>query len=131
VFKARCIVEGDARGIVLSTSQPIAFLRGIDPETGVVSDPKHELHGKEISHKILVFPNSVGSSVGAYVIYRLKRNGKAPVAIINEKTDTITASGCAIAGIPLLDTPECPIGELKTDQCLLLKGKKGEIRLQE
>lgn len=127
IFKARCIVEGNARGIVLSTSEPIAFLKGVDPERGVVSDPKHELFGIALKGKVLVFPNAVGSSVGAYVIYRLERNEKAPAAIINQNSDIITASGCAIAGIPLYDLPGGSIRELKTGMKVRIYGKKAEV----
>ncbi|MDG6906144.1 MAG: DUF126 domain-containing protein [Nitrososphaerota archaeon] len=112
-LKLRCIVEGSVRGDVLFSSQPIAFLQGVDPENGFVSDKKHEIYGKHFSGKVLVFPNSVGSSVGAYVIYRLKRNGIAPRAMVNQNADIITASGCALSGIPLYDVVEGNISELK------------------
>ncbi len=124
---ARCIVEGNATGEVLVSSQPIAFLRGVDPERGIVCDPKHELYGVEFRGKILVFPNSVGSSVGAYVIYRLKRNHKSPAAIINQNTDIITASGCAIAGIPLYDAPKASLAELRSGMQVLINSKRSEV----
>ena len=76
--KVRVLVEGKVDGQVLFSSQPIAFLQGVDPESGFVSDRNHDLYSKPFSGKVLVFPNSVGSSVGAYVIYRLKMKGKAP-----------------------------------------------------
>ncbi|MCL5068368.1 MAG: hypothetical protein M1368_08470 [Thaumarchaeota archaeon] len=44
-IRARCIVEGEARAEVLYSSKPIAFLQGVDPEKGIVSDPKHEIYG--------------------------------------------------------------------------------------
>lgn len=126
--KARCIVTGRMKGEVLYSSSPIAFLQGVDTEKGCVSDPKHEIFGKPFLGKILVFPNSVGSSVGAYVIYRLKKNGKAPKAMINQASDIITASGCAIAGIPLYDLPESSIAELKNVGQIFLDEKKSEIK---
>jgi predicted aconitase with swiveling domain len=56
---------------------------------------------------ILVFPHAIGSSVGAYAIYSLKINGAAPRAVVcSNKSDIITASGCAISNIPLVDMPE-------------------------
>ena len=132
-IKARCIVEGKAKGEVLSTGKPIAFLKGVDPEKGFVSDKNHDLYGKDFSGKILVFPNSVGSSVGAYVIYRLKKNGKAPKAIINQSSDIITCSGCAIAGIPLYDLPNQSISELRNGMKVQLNdssnGGSAELRI--
>lgn len=129
IIKVRCIVEGAASGDVLYSSQPIAFLKGVDPESGMVSETKHELYGKPFAGKILVFPNAVGSSVGAYVLYRMSRNKTAPSAIINQTSDIITASGCAIAGIPLFDLRDLNISELK-DKKIWLSGKKSELRME-
>jgi uncharacterized protein len=91
---------------VLFSPSPIAFLQGVDPELGTVTDKKSEIYGVKFRNKILVFPNAVGSSVGAYVIYRMSRNKRAPIAMINAPSDIITASGCALAGIPLYDVPK-------------------------
>jgi phosphomecalonate degydratase small subunit len=128
-IRLRPIVEGKARGTLMVTTQPIAFLKGVDPEKGQVSDPHHELYGVDFSDTILVFPNSIGSSVGAYVIYRLKKNGKAPKAMINRQADIITCSGCAIAGIPLYDLPQDSIGDLRTGMTARISQKKSELEI--
>lgn len=126
-MKVRCIVSGDADGEILYSSQPIAFLQGVDTEGGFVSDKKHEIYSVPFAGKILVFPNAVGSSVGAYVIYRLKKNGKAPKAIVNQKADIITASGCAIAQIPLYDLAKNDLAELKQAKEVNLDEKKSVL----
>ena len=128
-MKLRCIVDGNASGSLLITSQPIAFLQGVDPEKGCVSDPKHQIYGQSFSGKILVFPNAVGSSVGAYVIYRLKKKGTAPKAIINQKTDIITASGCALAGIPLFDLVANEVNELESGRKVKINARNSELIL--
>lgn len=99
------IVGGTGEGPALVTTQPINFLAMMDPLRGTINDPNHELHGKPIKGTVLVFPHAVGSSVGAYAIYSLKKCGNAPSAMICTKADITTASGCAIAGIPLVDLP--------------------------
>jgi uncharacterized protein len=126
-IKLRCIVDGTPTGDVLFTSRPIAFLQGVDPEKGFVSDQKHEIFGKPFARKVLVFPNAVGSSVGAYVIYRMKKNGMAPKAIINQSADIITASGCALAGIPLFDIVEGKISDLKQATKVTFKKKESAL----
>lgn len=126
---ARCIVGGKARGEVLYSDSPISFLQGVDPDKGWVSDRKHEIFRESFSGKILVFPNSVGSSVGAYVIYRLKKNGKAPKGIINQSADIITASGCAISGIPLYDLPDNSLSDLRHSKRISLNEKKSELSM--
>jgi predicted aconitase with swiveling domain len=96
-----------AHGQPLVTKQPINFLTMIDPCTGTVQDYSHELYGRSLSARVLVFPNAVGSSVGAYILYSLKMKGLAPLAVIcMKRTDAITASACAISDIPAVDIRE-------------------------
>jgi predicted aconitase with swiveling domain len=99
----RSIYPGKADGLALVTSQAISFFGGIDPDTGVVVEPGHELQGHSIAGKVLVFPTGKGSTVGSYTLYRLKHNGHAPLAILNAECETITAVGCIIAEIACID----------------------------
>ena len=103
-LKGKTIVGGMAKGMILLTTQPINFLSSVDHLTGKITDKNHELFGKFMKDSILIFPYSVGSSVGAYSIFALKSNNASPSGIIcSVKTDITTASGCAIANIPLLE----------------------------
>ena len=106
ICNCKKIVGGAGEGQVLITKQPINFLAMVDVKTGVITDPKHELYNKLMKGKVLAFPYAVGSSVGAYAIYSLREHGTAPSAIICSKADITTASGCAIAKIPVVDLPE-------------------------
>ena len=98
----KTIVRGKVTGKVLKSSQPINFLGSIDKKTGEITDQKHNLFGKKIADSILVFPNGIGSSVGAYTIYSLKSHQSAPLAMICQKADLTVASGCALANIPMV-----------------------------
>ena len=84
-LKGKIIVGGTARGIILFTTQPINFLSSVDHTTGRITDKNHELSGKFLKDSILIFPYSVGSSVGAYSIFELKSNGVSPSGI-NDRT---------------------------------------------
>ncbi|MFQ6011950.1 MAG: aconitase X swivel domain-containing protein [Nitrososphaerales archaeon] len=128
-IKARALVKGIQQGEVISSRMPIAFLSGVDPVKGYVSDEGHELYKTSLKDKVLIFPNSIGSSVGAYIIYMLKINGNAPAAIINENSDLVIVSGCAISGIPLVDKPEGGISQFTTGMNLIVDGGRGEINL--
>jgi predicted aconitase with swiveling domain len=89
----------------------MSFLGNVDPETGEVVDPSHELCGKCVSGKVLIFPGGKGSTVGSYVIYQLKKRGLAPKAMINLRAEPIVAVGAIISGIPLVDrVPEEVLG---------------------
>ena len=102
-LQGRKIYQGRAEAETLVTSMGISFYGGVDPETGVVVEKGHELEGQAISGKILVFPTGKGSTVGSYTLYRLKKAGLAPAAIVNAECETITAVGCIISEIPCVD----------------------------
>lgn len=126
-FHGRKIYQGQAQGEALVTSMGISFFGGVDPDTGVIVETGHELEGQSISGKVLVFPTGKGSTVGSYTLYRLKRNGLAPAAIVNAQCETITAVGCIIAEIPCVD--QIPIDQLATGMSVQVDGEAGTIDL--
>jgi predicted aconitase with swiveling domain len=103
ILEGRVVRAGRAEGVALVSPDPISFLGGVDPETGVILDQNHPLRGQCIADKILVFPHGKGSTVGSYTILRLARNGVAPLAMINATSEAITAVGAIIADIPMVD----------------------------
>jgi predicted aconitase with swiveling domain len=107
----------------------ISFFGGVDPETGIVVERGHTLEGLSIAGKILVYPQGKGSTVGSYTLYRLKRNGLAPAAIVNAECETITAVGCIIAEIPCVD--HIPVEKLITGVTLRVDGALGTVEQTE
>jgi len=101
--KARIIRRGNTGGKALVSSEPIGFFGNVDPDTGMVVEKGHELEGQSIAGTVLVFPTGKGSTVGSYTLYRLKKNGKAPLAIICSESEPIVAVGAIIADIPMVD----------------------------
>jgi hypothetical protein len=98
--------------------------------TGIVVEKGHELSGKSIKEKVLVFPSGKGSTVGSYVIYQLKKNGVAPSAMINIKTEPIVAVGAIISGIPLVDRVEKdPVTTIKTGDKVLVDAIVGSVEI--
>ncbi|RXA21463.1 DUF126 domain-containing protein [Methanosarcina sp. MSH10X1] len=129
-LKGRIISRGCAKGEVLLSRDPISFLGSVDPKTGVVIEENHILKGKSIQGKVLVFPHGKGSTVGSYVMYQLKKNGTAPIAIINLETEPIVAVGAIISEIPLVDKLERdPYEVLNNGDLVLVNGNKGYIEL--
>jgi predicted aconitase with swiveling domain len=102
-LKGRIIYKGVGEGEALTTNQPISFYGGVDPTTGEVIEKGHELQGKTVKNKILVFPTGKGSTVGSYTLYRMKKNGTAPAGIVNRECETIVAVGVIISEIPCVD----------------------------
>jgi uncharacterized protein len=132
VIKCRCIVRGLARGEALLSDKPINFLTMIDTRNGLINDLSHGLQGKSLKDKILVFPHSVGSSVGAYVLYSLKKKERAPSATIcTDRMDITTASGCAISNIPAVDLRDNHILRvIRNGQLLTVDGEQEQILVE-
>ena len=131
-MKARAISGGKAEGEVIITRDAISFLGSVDPATGTVVEEGHELYGKKISGRVLVFPEGKGSTVGSYVIYQLKKRGLAPVAMINQRSEPIVALGAIISGIPHVDEPSIDVFELLKDgDWVLVDGDRGLIEVIE
>ncbi len=124
-WHGRTIYCGRAEGAALVTKMGISFFGGVDPETGTIVEKGHELEGQSVAGKILVFPTGKGSTVGSYTLYRLKRAGLAPVAIVNAECETITAVGCIIAEIPCVD--RIAIGEIAAGARLTVDGDTGIV----
>lgn len=115
IIKCRKISRGHAKGPVLLTNDPLSFLGGVNPDTGVITDAHHELFGKKISNQILVIPSGKGSTVGSYIIYQMYKNKTAPLALIALEAEPIIATGAIMAGIPMVDHPEEPLYEILED----------------
>jgi predicted aconitase with swiveling domain/uncharacterized protein with ATP-grasp and redox domains len=127
ILNGRKIYPGKLEGEVLATAQGISIFGGIDPESGVVVERGHELEGQSVSGKVLVFPTGKGSTVGSYTLYRMKSAGTAPLAIINQECETITAVGCIIAEIPCVD--RVAIDRLSTGQLVRIDGEAGRVQI--
>jgi predicted aconitase with swiveling domain len=127
ITKGRSIAKGSGSGKLLVTSESISFLSGVDPETGVIVEEGHPLRGTSIEGRVLAFPYGKGSTVGSYVMYALKRNGKAPAAIINTEAEPIIAVGAIIAEIPMIDRPGVPITELPDGKDVTVDADTGEV----
>jgi hypothetical protein len=129
ILQGRKIYQGTAQGEALVTTMGISFFGGVDPDTGIIVERGHQLEGQSISGRVLVFPTGKGSTVGSYTLYRLKRNGVAPLAIVNAQCETITAVGCIIAEIPCVD--QIPIEQLSTGLIVKIDGAQGCVEVVE
>ncbi|MGA3111428.1 MAG: DUF126 domain-containing protein [Candidatus Bathyarchaeia archaeon] len=118
-LKGRIIYKGKAEGEALVTNQPISFYGGVDPNTGIIIEKGHELQGKSVKHKILVFPTGKGSTVGSYTLYRMKKNDTAPAGMINKECETVVAVGVIISEIPCVD--KIDILKIRTGDWILIE----------
>ena len=130
LIRGRGISTGKANGPLLVSPQPISFLSGVDPDSGIIVEKGHPLQGQCIAGKVLVFPYGKGSTVGSYVLYALSRNGHAPSAIVNAEAEAIIATGAIIGEIPMIDRVDIPITRLKNDTLVTVDGERGEMEYE-
>ena len=121
-LRGRIIKEGIAEGIALVSPEPIGFLGGVDPETGIVIETGHPLHGQCVTGRVLVFPTGKGSTVGSYTLYRMARTGTAPAAIINAESEAIVAVGAILGDIPMVDRVDITL--IHTGDRLRIEGER-------
>lgn len=122
-MRGRGIFGGKAEGYVLH-ADPLSFLGGVD-ENGIVIDRKNRAFEKSIKKKVLAFPYGIGSTVGSYAIYGLKKRGCAPAAIINERAEPIVVVGAVISDIPIMDGIE--MGKFSDGDYVKVHGEKGIV----
>jgi len=134
-FKGYCVISGECEGKIVVTSQAISFAGGVDPITGCINDPRHELFGQSVSKKVLAFPFGKGSSATSLFLLELARVGKAPAAIINVRTEPILAAGAILSKhfygkeIPILNLDEKGFRALKTGQRVFVNATKGLLTI--
>lgn len=131
ILHGRGISRGIGKGPLLIGPDPISFLSGVDPETGIVLEPGHPLEGKDITGSVLAFEYGKGSTVGSYILYALSRNGHAPAAIINQEAETIIAVGAIMGKIPMIDRINIPLTELKSGQTVEVNGTFGTLTVYD
>ena len=128
MIECRNISKGKASGELIVSDEAISFLGGVNPETGEVIDPNHELKGQSIKDKILFIPGGKGSTVGSYVIFQMKKNNTAPRAIICLKAEPIIATGAIMSDIPMVDSPS-EVEELVNVQMVEVDSDNGKITI--
>lgn len=124
----RKIFKGKVTGEALVTKDSISFYGGVDPENGVVVEKGHELEGKSINDKILVFPSGKGSTVGSYVIYQMAKTGKGPKALILHDCEAIVAVGVIIAEMPCID--QIDVSKIETGMQLEVDGDNASVEIK-
>ena len=130
ILHGRGISRGSGSGPLLIGPDPISFLSGVDPETGIVTEKGHPLEGRDITGTVLAFEYGKGSTVGSYILYALSRSGHAPAAIINAEAETIIAVGAIMAKIPMVDRLNIPLSDLPVGMMVQVNGADGTVEIE-
>jgi predicted aconitase with swiveling domain len=103
VFSCHKIAEGVGEGEVIISKDEIMFYL-VRPETGEVFEKAHDIEGKSVAKKALVFPGGKGSSVvQSDGLYQLMMRQNQPAAMIIENAETVLVAGAIIMEIPTVD----------------------------
>ncbi len=103
VFKGKSVVKmGVVEGEALVTKDLVAFWGGADWETGEIVEVGHDARGKIVADKILVFPIGKGGGGETFGYYYLGRSGKAPKAIVCNRSLGQTVAGALLIGTPMV-----------------------------
>jgi predicted aconitase with swiveling domain len=119
----------------LTTLQPVSFWGGVNPEKGIINDPRHELFGESVAGKVLAFPYGKGSTGTPMVVLELVRAKKAPAALIQIEVDPLLVSGPVLCKhfygetIPVVTVDNEGFQLLKTGQHALVDGFKEEVTI--
>lgn len=128
-WRARGIVRGSAVGEALVCSRAFSFLGDVDMDTGEIIARGHEHEGETIAGKVLVYPETKGSSGGCIVLMVLAKQGRCPAAIVlSRPADPNIVEGAIVSGVPLLCEPEDEFLEvIRTGDRLRVDGAAGMI----
>ena len=129
-YSCHKISEGKADGEALVSLDDIMFYL-IKPETGVVIEPSHDLYGKSMAKKILIFPSGKGSSVvQADGLFQLNKNGNMPKAMIIQYPETVLVSSALIMDIPMVDKVDPAFYEdIKSGDEIIVNADEGYIEI--
>jgi len=131
-IKAHMISAGKAEGKAVVYDGPFAFLGDLDPVTGKICMPRHELQGVNLAYKIFVFTTGKGSSGCDFAAWNAKKNGKAPAAIICLESEPVLSGAVIAAEIPAVDRPDVNVVKvIKTDDYVKVDATSGVIEILE
>ena len=127
-LKCHKIIGGYGEGEALVSHEPICFYL-TDPKTGIVREKTHELAGKNISNKVLVFPSGKASSVVQIDgLFKLASYNLAPKAMIVKDVETVLIVSAFIAKVPLVNRLEKdPFKAIKTGDLVRVDANKGTV----
>jgi len=130
-LKCHKIVGGYGEGEALVSHEPICFYL-TDPKTGIVREKTHELVGKNLANKVLVFPSGKASSVVQIDgLFKLASHNLAPNAMIVKDIETVLIVSAVIAKVPLVDRLERnPLEVIHTGDLVKVDAEKGTVTVK-
>ncbi len=129
-LKCHKIVGGIGEGKALVSHEPICFYL-TDPKTGIIREKDHELSGKSVADRVLIFPSGKASSVVQIDgLFKLASNNLAPKAMIVKDVETVLVVSAFIAKVPLVNRLEKdPFRVIHTGDSLVVDADKESVTI--
>ncbi len=124
------ISEGCATAPAIVSHERIMFYQ-VRPEDGMMDEKNHELRGRIIAKKVLIFPGGKGSSVVQQDgLYHLDRFHNMPAALIVQDPDPVLVAGAIIMEIPMVDRLSDEFyRDVKDDDVLTVNADEGYVEI--
>jgi predicted aconitase with swiveling domain len=131
-IKAKPVTGGVAQGQAMVSHMAISFTGGMDPDTGIIREPGHDLEGQSVAGKILVFPTGKGSTTGSWQYYAAFKRGNAPKGIINTRAEGVVAVSAIITGTPMVHKLEAdPLQCIHNGDIVTINADEGYVEIKE
>lgn len=132
ILRGRKINGGSAEGEALVTKESLGGFGCFDFDTGEVIDFGHELYGKNVSGKILVFRTGKGSSAWSIAHQALRFAGKSPKAYVTKECNSQTVLGAVVARVPAVtDFDQDPTEAISTGDWVKVDADKGIVEVRK
>lgn len=123
---------GKAEGPALISKESMSFMSDVNYMTGEVVNATHDLCGKNVKGKILVFHSAKGGTGTAMRIPEMVRLGTAPLAIINQVANPPVVEASLMGGIPLVDRlDQNPLDLIETGDFVKVDADSGTVTVEK
>jgi predicted aconitase with swiveling domain len=96
-------VGSSVRAVALVARDNFSTRYDLDRNAGVFCRPDHRLYGQNYVGKALVLITAKGGVASAWMLYDMVARGRAPAALVFQRSNTILAQGAAFADLALVD----------------------------
>jgi len=120
-------VEGEA----LVSRHGFGVRYDLNPATGVIANPDHDLFGESIAGRVLVFPFPKGGVAAAWTLAALAADNLAPRGLVFGVTSPVFVQGAVLADISVIHklTPD-PLTHIRTGDWLSLHPAEGRVEVR-
>jgi len=136
VIQGRGCAAGEFVGEIVVSNQPFGFWQGLDPQTGVIIDKRHDCCGVTVKGKAFAFPCGRGSTGTPGIFLEAVRNGCAPAALVNITSEPMIIMCALLAeaffkvSIPIVEVPDTrPAEVLRTGDRVRIDGTRGVVEV--